>query len=63
MNTKRTSLLSISPLFLVLFIDGMGFALLLSILNGIIVDPASHFLPVSTSPAMRDFIYGLFFIM
>ncbi len=56
--SQQKSLLSISPLFLVLFIDGMGFALLLSILNGIIVDPASHFLPVSTSPAMRDFIYG-----
>lgn len=58
MNQSR-SLLANFPLFVVLFIDSMGLGLLFPILNSIIVDPASVFLPVMTSVAVRDFLYGL----
>jgi len=57
MNQSR--LLANFPLFIVLFIDSMGLGLLFPILNSIIVDPASAFLPAMTSIAMRDFLYGL----
>ncbi len=57
MNQSR--LLANFPLFIVLFIDSMGLGLLFPILNSIIVDPASKFLPAMTSIATRDFLYGL----
>ena len=56
---KQKSLAAMAPLFLVLFIDGMGLSLLFPVLNSIIVDPASHFLAASTSVSTRDFLYGL----
>ncbi len=47
------------PLLLVLFIDGMGLGLVIPVLNGLIFDPDSHFLPnVSYSPFMYNVIYG-----
>lgn len=58
MNQEK-SLVSMLPLFLVLFIDGMGLGLLFPILNSILIDPAAGFLPAGTSEAMRDFYYGL----
>ncbi|MCB1826784.1 MAG: MFS transporter [Coxiellaceae bacterium] len=58
MNQPK-SLLANLPLFVVIFIDGMGLSLLFPILNSIIVDPVSHFLSASTSTATRDFLYGL----
>ena len=59
MIANNKSLFTVAPLFLVLFIDGMGLGLLFPILNSIIVDPASAFLPATTSIVMRDFLYGL----
>ncbi|KTC73772.1 transporter of the major facilitator superfamily (MFS) [Legionella birminghamensis] len=59
MMTKQKSLTAILPLFLVLFIDGMGLGLLFPILNAIIIEPTSGFLPTSLSEGMRDFYYGL----
>lgn len=56
---KQSRLLANLPLFLVLFIDSMGLGLLFPILNSILVDPASTFLPMMTSIATRDFLYGL----
>lgn len=56
--SQQKSLLQMFPLFLVLFIDGMGLALLFPILNGMIISPHSHFLPVDTSATMRNFLYG-----
>lgn len=47
------------PLFLVLFIDGMGLGLLFPILNTIIIEPQAGFLPESLSMTLRDFYYGL----
>ncbi|KTC78239.1 MFS transporter [Legionella brunensis] len=57
--TYAKSLKSILPLFLVLFIDGMGLGLLFPILNTILVEPDSGFLSASTSLGLRDFYYGL----
>lgn len=59
MSSKNKSLLIVAPLFLVLFIDGMGLGLLFPILNTIIIDPASVFLPIGTTVVTRDFLYGL----
>ncbi len=56
---KQHSLMKLAPLFLVLFIDGMGLGLLFPIINSIIIDSHSAFLSQSTSMAMRDFYYGL----
>lgn len=58
MNQPR-SLLANFPLFIVLVIDSMGLGLLFPILNSIIVDPVSAFLPAATTIEMRDFLYGL----
>jgi len=58
MNQSR-SLLANFPLFIVLVIDSMGLGLLFPILNSIIVDPASAFLPEMTTTGMRDFLYSL----
>ena len=56
---QSKSLLANLPLFIVIFIDGMGLSLLFPILNNIIVDPHSHFLSQSMSASMRDALYGL----
>ncbi len=58
MSTRKT-LAAVAPLFLVLFIDGMGLSLLFPVLNGIIIDAKSTFLPAATSIATRDLLYGL----
>lgn len=58
-QTKPKSLLAVAPLFLVLFIDGMGLGLLFPILNSIIVDPSSLFLARTVSVTTRDLLYGL----
>lgn len=57
--SNEKSLLSILPLFLVLFIDGMGLGLLFPILNALIIDPNAGFFPRELSIGMRDFYYGL----
>ncbi len=59
MTKKSNFLIKAGPLFLVLFIDGMGLSLLFPILNSIIVDPASNFLAANTGAGMREFLYGL----
>jgi len=55
---KQKSLMTVAPLFLVLFIDGMGLSLLFPVLNSIIIDPHSDFLPSSMGLGMRDLLYG-----
>lgn len=52
-------LLKVAPLFLVLFIDGMGLSLLFPIVNSMIINTSSPFLPVATSLSFREFIYGV----
>lgn len=48
------------PLLLVLFIDSMGLGLVFPILNGLIFDPHSHFLPASIQlPWVHNLIYGV----
>lgn len=56
--SNNKSLLSVLPLFLVLFIDGMGLGLLFPILSNIIVSPHSEFLSPTMSVAIRDALYG-----
>jgi DHA1 family tetracycline resistance protein-like MFS transporter len=58
MENKNLTILAIAPLFLVLFIDGMGLGLLFPILNSIIVDPSSTFLSAELSSSTRSLIYG-----
>ncbi len=47
-----------APLLLVLFIDGMGLGLVMPILNGLIFNPDSGFMP-DMSPRLHNVIYGL----
>jgi len=55
---QSKSLIAYLPLFVVIFIDGMGLSLLFPILNSIIVDPVSNFLPHTTHLSTRDLLYG-----
>lgn len=57
--SKHNPLIAMLPLFLVLFIDGMGLGLLFPILNTIIIEPGTDFLPLTTGVMLRDFYYGL----
>lgn len=50
--------LKASPLFLILFIDGMGLGLVIPVLNALILDPSSHFLATALSASMQNFIFG-----
>lgn len=59
MTKENKSIWTAFPLFLVLFIDGMGLGIIFPILNSIIIDPASTFLPDPTSLHLRNFLYGL----
>ena len=52
MNLSRFALL------LVVFIDVMGFGLILPIFNTILLDPQQPFLPSDTSTSTRQFYYG-----
>ena len=57
--TEKNPLAKVAPLFLVLFIDGMGLSLLFPIVNSLIIETSSHFVPHATSLATREFLYGL----
>lgn len=57
--SNRKALLTVAPLFLVLCIDGMGLGLLFPILNSIIIDPSTQFLPVSMTLTVREVYYGV----
>ena len=52
------SLGRVAPLFLVLFIDGMGLSLLFPIINSLIIDTSSSFLSPSVALPTREFLYG-----
>ena len=54
-NRKKLVML---PLFLVLFIDGMGLGILFPILNVIILDPQHSILPLTYSIDARNMFYG-----
>lgn len=47
------------PLFIVLFLDGMGLGIVFPILNGILQSPASHFFSDAFSAQERSFLYGI----
>ncbi len=48
-----------SPLFLAIFIDGMGLGLLFPILNILFINSSSHFLPSNLSSDARNYLFGL----
>ncbi len=54
----QSKLASLSPLFLVLFIDGMGLGLLFPILNTILLEPQADFLSSQISTSLRAMYYG-----
>lgn len=56
--SSEKSILKALPLFLVLFIDGMGLAILFPVLTGIIVNPHSTFLAASISQGSRSLLFG-----
>lgn len=57
--SNQKSLAKAAPLFLVLFIDGMGLSLLFPIVNSLIIQTNSPLLPMMTSLSEREFLYGL----
>ncbi len=56
---QKKSLLAVAPLFLILFIDGMGLSLLFPIVNSIIIQQSSNFLPQTMALGEREFLYGI----
>ena len=58
MQPKPTFLASAGPLFLLLFIDGMGLGLVLPILNAVIINDGGFF-DANTSVALRNLLYGI----
>ena len=46
-------------LMLVVFVDLMGQGLILPIINTLLIDPSSSFLPAATAPDKREVLYGL----
>ncbi len=59
MSTNKHFFIKAGPLFLVLFIDGMGLSLIMPILNALIFAPDSQFFAGRVfSPGMHSFIYG-----
>lgn len=61
MNThsQQNRLIKAIPLFLIMFIDGMGVSLLFPILNGVILDPSHSILAHSISNNARNIAYGV----
>lgn len=57
MSTQRNSMF-LFPLFLVLFIDGMGLGLLFPVLNSLVMDAHEDFLPAHYSAENRELVYG-----
>jgi MFS transporter, DHA1 family, tetracycline resistance protein len=47
------------PLFLILFIDGMGLGLVFPLVNSLIVDPSTDFLVAGTTDSTRSLLYGV----
>jgi DHA1 family tetracycline resistance protein-like MFS transporter len=60
MQAKSNIFVQAGPLLLVLLLDGMGLGLLVPILNGLMFDPASHFLSENIiNSGLHNVIYGL----
>lgn len=59
MTSRYSQTRTLFPLLLVLFIDGMGIAILFPILNDIIMVPGHSLLPLHTSENAREVYYGI----
>lgn len=58
-TSNKEFLIAASPLFLIIFIDSMGLGLVFPLLNSIIIDPNSGFLPHNFSEHLRNIIFGI----
>ncbi len=56
---KQSALMTAIPLFLAIFIDGVGLGILFPILNAVILEPQTSILGLHSSLPYRNFIYGL----
>lgn len=58
LTSNKEFLIAASPLLLIIFIDSMGLGLVFPLLNAIIIDPVSNFLPHDFSAHIRNLIFG-----
>jgi len=56
---RSRPMFTVLPLFIVIFIDGMGLSLLFPVLSNLILDPSTQFVSHTMSIAMREFLYEL----
>lgn len=62
-QVSKKGLGAVLPLFLVIFIDGMGLGIIFPILNPVFLDPVHGILSASATEATRTFFYGLTLFM
>lgn len=62
-HAPKHGLSAVLPLFLVIFIDGMGMGIIFPILNPVYMDPIHGILSANASEAVRTFMYGLTLFM
>jgi MFS transporter, DHA1 family, tetracycline resistance protein len=58
-NINTGSLATVLPLFLILFLDGMGLGILIPILNQALISPDSTFFMHPVSSSLREGLYGI----
>jgi len=58
-NDKSSFFLKAAPLFLAIFIDGLGLGIFFPILNSLLIDPTIGILSPHTSLVARNFLYGV----
>jgi DHA1 family tetracycline resistance protein-like MFS transporter len=59
MSPKKTTILSMLPLFMVIFLDVAGIILVLPVLTPLILQTDSGIVHAGTPLILRDFLYGL----
>lgn len=62
-QSSKRGLATVLPLFLVIFIDGMGMGIIFPILNPVYMDPVQGILGPGVSEATRTLLYGLTLFM
>lgn len=58
-HSQKHFFIAAAPLFLVIFIDGMGLGLVFPILNALMFNPDAHFVSATLGSQTRDLLYGL----
>lgn len=57
--TNNSKFMAAMPLFLAIFLDGVGLGIIFPVLGAIMIDPHASILPAATTDVMRNFYYGL----